>query len=292
MSLLPRFPVMNNSPFRRIVLPALLASSTGFVLLTWPLASRHADQRAAPRPEATPPWGLSILTTIPHKDFSIRYIGFAILSSVALGIGTAEALRGYQSRRDRHQKLLQTMLSTAISPAADLAAAGLSEGGMALADNYPQNLAPLGLDHHPDTTPVPPLAWPLTPTMPLTAMTDSTVITAKADQPLTFQPTATLDWASLLQTAATDQATLAPSSTAALPTAHPMQGADHPPGLAVQVEGQDYHYYRRQPTLAKAQALVQRLHRQGQAAITTHDQAGYVVWVQSGQVSPSSAPLT
>ncbi|MGB3137965.1 MAG: hypothetical protein WBG38_15610 [Nodosilinea sp.] len=101
---------MDNSPFRRIVLPALLASSTGFAALTWPMASDQAVQVSDRLPSPIGQWVNSAFVTQQSKEFSIRYIGFAILSSVAIGIGTAEAMRSNQRRLQRRQSMLDEVL--------------------------------------------------------------------------------------------------------------------------------------------------------------------------------------
>ncbi len=103
--------MMDNSPFRRIVLPALLASSAGFAALTWPMASDRAVQVSAQLPQPLSHWVNSALITDQHKEFSIRYIGFAILSSVAIGVGTAKAMRVHQGQVQRRQTLLEQALS-------------------------------------------------------------------------------------------------------------------------------------------------------------------------------------
>ncbi len=101
---------MDSSPFRRIVLPALLASSTGFAALTWPMASDRAVQVSERLPQPFSYWIDSALITDQHKEFSIRYIGFAILSSVAIGVGTAKAMRLHQGHIQRRQDLLDQAL--------------------------------------------------------------------------------------------------------------------------------------------------------------------------------------
>lgn len=109
------FSVMDDSPFRRIVLPALLASGVSFAGLTWPLASDHAARFSEQLPSPLGRWADSALITPQHKEFSIRYIGFAILSSVAIGIGTAEAMRSQQRRVQHRQGLLDKVLAEASS---------------------------------------------------------------------------------------------------------------------------------------------------------------------------------
>ncbi|MEA5451073.1 hypothetical protein VB780_21015 [Leptolyngbya sp. CCNP1308] len=96
---------MDNYPFRRLVLPALLASSAGFAAFTWPIDSDRAAQVAERLLQPLNRWVDPTLTTAHHKEFSIRYGGFAILSSVAIGIGTAGAMRTRQGRGQPPQGL-------------------------------------------------------------------------------------------------------------------------------------------------------------------------------------------
>lgn len=102
---------MDDSPFRRIVLPALLTASAGFAALTWPLASGQGAPWSQRLPQPFNRWVDSALITHQHKEFSIRYIGFAILSSVTIGVGTAGVMRRRQSRVQRHQGLLNQVLT-------------------------------------------------------------------------------------------------------------------------------------------------------------------------------------
>ncbi|TVQ11746.1 MAG: hypothetical protein EA368_05030 [Leptolyngbya sp. DLM2.Bin27] len=102
---------MDDSPFRRIVLPSLLAASAGFAALTWPLASDHALRFSDRLPQPIGRWAESALITNDHKEFSIRYVGFAILSSVAIGTGMSKVMRSRQGRLQRHQDLLAEALA-------------------------------------------------------------------------------------------------------------------------------------------------------------------------------------
>ncbi|PZV02178.1 MAG: hypothetical protein DCF32_15405 [Leptolyngbya sp.] len=70
---------MNNSPFPRIFLPALLVSSAGFATLTRPTAFDRATQISERLPQPLSYWVDSTLNTNQHQEFSIRYLGFAIL---------------------------------------------------------------------------------------------------------------------------------------------------------------------------------------------------------------------
>lgn len=99
---------MDNSPFRHIVLPALLASGAGFAALIWPMASDRVAQVSERLPQPLSYWVDSAL--VADQEFSIRYIGFAILSSVAIGVGTAETMRLQQGRAQRHQNSLDQVL--------------------------------------------------------------------------------------------------------------------------------------------------------------------------------------
>ncbi|WP_155523645.1 hypothetical protein [Nodosilinea nodulosa] len=242
---------MDNSPFRRIVLPALLASSAGFAALTWPMASDHAVQVSDRLPAPLSRWVDSALITHQHKEFSIRYIGFAILSSVAIGIGTAEAMRSRQGRSQRRQSLLDQALESAPDrPLVD----------------------PADIDH-------------------ASAEASGAVAQSAA------QPASTLDWSSLLQTAAKTESGEPASAAAGLISttidAHVLchiQGVDQQRCLALAVEGEYYRYYRNRPSLDKARGLVQQLQRQGKKAIATWDDIGYVVWVHESEPPRQTVP--
>lgn len=230
---------MDNSPFRRIVLPALLASSAGFAALTWPMASDRAVQVSERLPQPLSRWVDSALITNQHKEFSIRYIGFAILSSVAIGIGTAEAMRTRQGRVQRRQGLLDQVLR------ADEDQTAL--GG----DRLPAN--PLDTVDSTD----------------LAVVSDKTVsIAAALDWASLLHTTSENHAESDLLSSAMDEHAL-----------YHIQGADQCRCLALAVEGEYYRYYRNRPDLDRARALVQQLQRQGKRALATWDDTGYVVWM-------------
>ena len=243
---------MDNSPFRRIVLPALLASSAGFAALTWPMASDQAVQVSGRLPEPLSLWVDSALMTHQHKEFSIRYIGFAILSSVAIGIGTAEAMRSRQGRSQRRQSLLDEVLNAAD----DRPLVDPTDIDYAVAK--PETAAPLGE---------------------------------------TERPTVTLDWSSLLQgTAKTSPQDSAPADAGLLSTTledhalYHIRGANQQQCLALAVEGEYYCFYRHRPDVDKAQRLVQQLQKQGQKAIATVDDSGYIVWVRESEPPQQAVP--
>ncbi|MBE9138541.1 hypothetical protein IQ254_15305 [Nodosilinea sp. LEGE 07088] len=235
---------MNDSPFRRIVLPALLASSAGFAVLTWPMASEQAFQMSERLPGPLGRWLDSALITHEHKEFSIRYIGFALLSSVAVGIGTAEVMRSRQGRLQRHQDLLNKMLA--------------------------------------ETTPTPPLEEPnLGSSAPgaVAMVDDGTVVgDAVASQPLDWSSLLSATPAAMT---AEDSLQVTPINDHPL---HHLVSTSQSRCLGLAVEGEYYRYYRNRPSLDKARSLVRHLTQQGKQSMATWDDAGYVVWVHEPEV--------
>ncbi|MGG6237576.1 hypothetical protein ACQ4N7_02965 [Nodosilinea sp. AN01ver1] len=242
---------MDNSPFRRIVLPALLASSAGFAALTWPMASDQAVQLSERLPEPLSVWVDSALITHQHKEFSIRYIGFAILSSVAIGIGTAEAMRSRQGRSQRHQSLLNEVLETVSDRPLDPADIDYVVGLSAEA-------APLAEAERPTVA----LDW-----------------SSLLQGPAKPDPQASTSAEPRLRPTALEDHTL-----------YHIQGANQQQCLALAVEGEYYRYYRNRPDVDKAQRLVQQLQQQGKKAIATLDDSGYVVWVQESEPPQQAVP--
>lgn len=247
---------MDNSPFRRIVLPALLASSAGFAALTWPMASDRAVQVSQQLPHPLSYWVDSALITNQHKEFSIRYIGFAILSSVAIGVGTAKAMRVRQGRVQRHQELLDQVL---------------------LADDQQEVF---GGDRLPTVDPT----GQSHPTGVAVASQDAALTTTAKAAP-------TLDWASLLPATPDAQAKAElVSSPMDEHVFYHIQGADQCRSLALAIEGEYYRYYRNRPDLDTARTLVQQLHQQGKRALATWDDNGYVIWVHQPERPQQAVP--
>ncbi|HSM83631.1 MAG TPA: hypothetical protein VLS96_18230 [Nodosilinea sp.] len=192
-------------------------------------------------------WTDSALVTRQHKEFSIRYIGFAILSSVAVGIGTAEIMRSQQVRSQRRQGLLDQ---------------ALTETG--------------------DERPLTP-TLEVDPTVGVLAETKSGESAASA-----------LDWATLVQPRAEQEPPLTEGGLLSTPMgSHPIyhiHGADQSRSLALQMEGDYYRFYRQRPSLEKARQLVQRLQQQGQKAVVTSDDGGYVVWIHPAEPPAEAQP--
>ncbi len=262
----PWFPVMTHSPFHRIVLPALLASSAGFAALTWPLASSHAVQVSEKLPAPLDEWVRSALIIQRQKDLSIRYVGFATLASVALGLGTAEFIRCRQNQSARQQQRLQSLL--------------VAQGGGA---------GEPGVDALKSAN--------------LFAAGEATLALVEQPQALASSSSA-LDWAGLLAADVSPEVDASPEVTEAAPLSpqnvpvtplknyrlYHLQGADQQRHLAIQVEGQPYSYYRRRATLEKAQTLAEQLQQQGQGVVLTEDEAGYAVWVHRSQAASVKPP--
>ncbi|MBD1915791.1 MULTISPECIES: hypothetical protein [Cyanophyceae] len=244
---------MDDSPFRRIVLPALLASSAGFAALTWPMAADRAAQVSERLPQPLSRWVDSALITNQHQA-SIRYIGFTVLSSLAIGIGTAETMRVRQHRGQRHQDLLDQVLD--------------------------DEQADFGGDR-------------LTTTASINQLhaTDLAASHDPVQAAPTVKVATTLDWTSLPSTVPNTQTKAelmsSPMDEHAL---YHIQGADQCRSLALAIEGEYYRYYRNRPNLDKARSLVQQLHQQGKRALATWDDKGYVVWVHHAERPQQAVP--
>ncbi len=241
---------MDDSPFRRIVLPALLVASAGFAALTWPMASGHGARWSQRLPQPFNSWVDPALITHQHKEFSIRYIGFAILSSVTIGVGTAGVMRRRQSRLQRHQRLLNQVLT----------AAGENLSSAPEIDVPVDSALASGADSKSTAADDPSLDW--------STRLEETVATA-TDQAPTLS-------AAVLST---------PLESHEI---YQVQSSGHYRCLAIKMGDEYYSFYRQRPNLDKTQSLVQQLQRRGQRAIATRDGSGYVVWVhQPDPVAPA-----
>ncbi len=243
---------MDDSPFRRIVLPALLVASAGFAALTWPMASGHGARWSQRLPHPFNSWVDSTLITDQHQEFSIRYIGFAILSSVTIGVGTAGVMRRRQSRVQRHQGLLDQALT--------------ADGG-----NLPS---------------APEIDMPVDSAFASRPTSETTSRPTAADGPRLDWSSL------LGETAATalDRAPALSAAVLSMPLEsheiYQVQSSSHYRCLAIKMGGEYYSFYRQRPNLDKTQTLVQQLQRQGQRAIATRDGSGYVVWVHQPDPEP------
>ncbi|MGF1567373.1 MAG: hypothetical protein ACFCVD_04780 [Nodosilinea sp.] len=253
---------MTTSPFRGIVLPALLASSAGFALLTWPMTFPNATSLSTRLPTPVSRWIMASPKIDQHEEFSIRYVGVAILSSVVIGIGTAETMRSRQFRAQRRQTLLQTALTTV----------------------EPLNQNQLSPWSDPEDLGMP---YPL-------SLGETSSLDGAAADPAQGLP---LDWVALLQSPPdADSQRLSTASVkpplTVLESYRPcrIQAVDGQRYLAIQVGGDYYRFYRRRPSLDKAQSLVNQLQRWGSVVTITHDDKGYGIWVHQPDAQLDSAP--
>ncbi len=247
---------MDNAFFHRVILPTLLASSAGLAALTWLMAPDRATQVSEQLPQPLGYWVDSALIANQHEELSIRYIGFAILSSVAIGVGTAETMRVRQGRMSRHQDSLDQVL-LADDQQEDV-------GGDRLLTAEPTNQS-----HAAD----------------LAASHDAAMAVPTA------KLATTLDWESLQQPIPDFQAQAELiSSPMDEQVLYHIQGADQCRSLALAIEGEYYRYYRNRPNLDKARTLMQQLHQQGKRALATQDDNGYVVWVHQLERPQQAVP--
>jgi hypothetical protein len=217
------------------------------------MASDHAVQVSDRLPEPFSHWVDSALITHQHKEFSIRYIGFAILSSVAIGIGTAEAMRSRQGRSQRRQSLLDEVIeATSDRPLVDPADIDYAS---AQTDTEAASLAET-------ERPTPTLDW--------ASLLQGTAKTNPQDM-----ASAEVE---LLSTTIEDHAL------------YHIQGANQHHCLALAIQGEYYRYYRSRPSLDKAQGLVQQLQQQGKKAIATLNDSGYVIWVHESEPPQQAIP--
>ena len=264
---------MNASPFRNVILPALMTASTSFAVLTTPAVSHQVTQLAASLPPTVGSW---LAPNLGHanKDVSIRYVGFAILVGVLTGAGTVEVMRSRQARRQRRQSLLQTMAEAS------------HQGQPTWADTVAQVEGRLG------PTPAPAsmvAATALPGWIPMAEWATAEPSPGPAAAAPDAKPEASgLDWGALLQLPVqSPPAAVTPppavTSAPALATHRIRLGADQPCLLAIQVEGEYYSFHRQCPTAQKAETLAAQLQQRGQATVITADDRGHTLWVHQPQ---------
>lgn len=98
---------MQSSPFHRIILPALLTSSTIFAALTLPITSLQGSDRPIDLPSPLSRLVNPLLQR--EKEFFIRYIGLSIVVSAGAGVAMAEVLRRQHQRADRHSEMIENL---------------------------------------------------------------------------------------------------------------------------------------------------------------------------------------
>ena len=252
---------MQTFPFRTIILPALLASSAVFAALTLPLASHQTSRNYYPRSAPAHHW-FSRVDNGERQGLSIRYIGFAILSSTVTGIGTAEILRSRHAHYCRHQSLLKQALGASQSDQPEAPLEALSAG-----------LSPdLTVEKPSDRVTNPRLAE----------------LGAEPEQDwLTVNPatdTHPLDW-DALQAGTSPVKEDWPSppvlSEAIGSGPHRTYQVKTPAGqrlTALCINGEFYSFYRLSQTIETVQLTAQKLGLSHQNAVVTVDEGGYILW--------------
>jgi hypothetical protein len=244
---------MKTSSFRSIILPALLAASAVFAVLTLPVASAQASGPNHHRSAPMQRW-IALAASRQNQGLSIRYIGFAILASTAVGIGTAEVLRsqriGYHRRQSMLKQAFRAGATDILEPPVDGSWSSL--GNDTLLPEVSES-APIG--------PLPPTAPQDGPDVP------------------------SLDWDALqlgpLPDAGNDvgEATLV---SAFVDITYPTCRIQTPAGqrlTAISINGAFYSFYRLSPSRDALQRMVESLHQSGQAAVVTPSQGDYVLWL-------------
>lgn len=246
---------MSNSPFRNLVLPAILVSTTVFTVLNLTVVSRNSspafssDASEAQEPQQNP--------TQP-KDFLIRYVGFTIIISVGMGIATVEGLRKWQAFREASRIRTTTPVISASEPLT-IKVPSLSDDG-----------AFKELNSSPDKSPM--VDW------------------AEVDQFL-YPPSQSGIPAMTLSSSAEDgsepmQNLRVLASYQQYQTCRVQLPQGQHRLFAIQFEGQYYSFVRRAANQDQALKFATKLNQQGSRVIITITKAGYVIWIWQPDAYP------
>lgn len=93
---------MSGSPFKTVVLPAVLISTTVFSALTLSFVSRRSEAVTL-KLQAADSEEVQASSVYESKDFAIRYVGLTIILSVGSGVLTVEGLRRFYTLRESMQ---------------------------------------------------------------------------------------------------------------------------------------------------------------------------------------------
>lgn len=254
---------MKSSSFRSIVLPALIASSAAFSIFTLPLTSSKTAELAVNLPPVISRWTTPVLAN-QHKDSSIRHVGFAILSSVLIGVGTAELMRQRRLRLAQQQNLLDQALAV--------------EGEEEATVSWIEGASAESLMGATDMWQPP---------------SDESQLQPWASAPISdtesFREIMELNWqefsassndpAKLSNSADSSETDSSEAPEPAYPSTYRIQVPGNQRLLAIQVDGDYYSFYRRRATAEQARSVINQLQRRGKKAIMTPDQKGYGVWM-------------
>lgn len=268
--------IMHTSSFRTIVLPGLLASGAVFFALTLPGASTQVSRVTTQLPVQIQRWIALAGGVEEQKGLSIRYIGAAILSSTAVGIGTAEGLRRKQVHDHQQQKLLQQALEAPDSDSIfDQDENGTTWSGVS-SSVMATSVAPSPTD----------LSWDTTAAEALSSVQEESATV-----------TSPLDWNALhrdFQENLEDQVSATPTPGTLLPEGvyltQRIRTKNDQSLTAICVEGEFYSFYRLSKQLTNTQKWLDRLHRDGKHAVATPEQDGYAIWLHQpdAQLEPST----
>lgn len=248
---------MTDSTFRNIFLPALLASSTTFAVLTLPVASPQSDHIMEKWPTPIQQW-LSFSHTYPEPGLTIRYIGFAILSSTAVGIGLSELLHAKQAKALRDRALLREACKS-----------------------YPDDTLEVPLEKHIYPAEADSLSSADAETDGETA---TTAASPNANNQTQMQITE-LDWDVLRTPPMADfdaqgsRAEFAPRILAGSPDTCCIRTSDHQRLTAIAVDGEFYSFYRFGKDPDKLPFIQDKLRSVGKTTVATCEPDGYILWL-------------
>lgn len=237
---------MTDSPFKKIIFPALLAAGSVFAALTLPLSSLNQPSWSTRLPGPVQEW-FSPLLHSEHKKLSIRYVGFSITTSVIAGFGTAELMRLRQKHRQRQRDLLQLLL---VAPTPASPTETRLESELIITQESTEVFAAPTLANWMDG-----IDQAALPGWNSPALWDQRATPQSPwPVPLPVQP---LPHTCRIQLPGSSQRV-----------------------LAIQVDGDYYSFFRLRKTEAQALSLVATLEERGQIAIATPHAKGHAVWIK------------
>lgn len=278
---------MSGSPFKTVVLPAVLISTAVFSALTLSFVSRRSEAVAlkmqpAESEEVQP------ISIYESKDFAIRYVGLTIILSVGSGVLTVEGLRrGYALRESIQIKRQRSRL----------------EQRLQVQEPQPEALVAVGQDIA--------VIDPLTDSNTYSELVPAQVFD---EYPLssTFEETRVSplsDWATLSEFGQADTHHAAGRLQSAIsnPASHSVKtpqvlelreqyqtGRIHVPHgqqsqFAILVDGQYYSFVRTANSRSAALRMATTIAQRGEQSVITQTHSGYAVWVWEPEAFPDLA---
>ncbi|NJL21500.1 MAG: hypothetical protein HC895_12800 [Leptolyngbyaceae cyanobacterium SM1_3_5] len=93
---------MSSFPLRQLILPAVIVSSGVFSIMTLPLVLYRPDSVTIKVPFSEDE--MQFVFQGGNRDLAIRYVGVAIVTSVAAGVATVELKRRSHNRQEAASK--------------------------------------------------------------------------------------------------------------------------------------------------------------------------------------------